>query len=554
MHKNYFLFERQAQELKPLLTGKKIISVFTYRKNEVIFHLAGEPSVFLMISVDISFPYFLYRQAQNIRPPKFDLFDELLDEVITDIKIIPYDKHIMLETDKHVCSCIFFGNQPNLFLFDKSGALLASFKEGQPDFIQPKSGLVDLRGLNQHGFSTLVNTAADQKLPEFLKSRFAAISNLLATELIFRARCEAQLLLSECPDTTVSRLFSAIKDIGAELTAGHVFLYYRKNSLQSISFVRLSHLEGEPEVHAREFDTVNQAWTQFINEKTEKLKFEKLHRLCAQALSKRRQYLTNVLENIRQMEDLAERKQQAELKGNLLLTFKHTIKAGRSEVELENIFSDTSDKIMIKLNPQKTIVENANLYFNKYKDIDKKRLIQDIKKNTYLDELKRIEELIKTLENATEYLRLVKMYKQLSNMKLVQISGATGDSQKKDIHYSFTRLILEKEWDIYIGKNGENNDLLTFGFANKWDIWLHAQGVAGSHVIIRLPRKDFHPPYKVLEQAAQLAAAHSKAQHSTTAPVIYTEVRYVNRIRKALPGTVSVKNEKVIFVKPLKMS
>ena len=112
--------------------------------------------------------------------------------------------------------------------------------------------------------------------------------------------------------------------------------------------------------------------------------------------------------------------------------------------------------------------------------------------------------------------------------------------------------MLNKDWEIFIGKNAENNEQLTFHFANKWDLWFHAQGVTGSHVILKLKHKNIHVPGSIIEKTAQFAAGYSKAQHSSTVPVIYTEVRYVSRIKNAPKGTVKTQNTNTIFVSPLK--
>jgi len=82
------------------------------------------------------------------------------------------------------------------------------------------------------------------------------------------------------------------------------------------------------------------------------------------------------------------------------------------------------------------------------------------------------------------------------------------------------------------------------------DIWLHAQGVSGSHVILRTAGKPEQMPAKVVAKAAALAALHSKAKHAGLVPVIWTERRYVRKPRKALPGIAVCLQEKNLFVEP----
>jgi predicted ribosome quality control (RQC) complex YloA/Tae2 family protein len=113
-------------------------------------------------------------------------------------------------------------------------------------------------------------------------------------------------------------------------------------------------------------------------------------------------------------------------------------------------------------------------------------------------------------------------------------------------------LLLDKKWEILIGKNAGNNDLLTFKFAHKYDYWLHAQGVPGSHVIIHQSDKNIEPPMRIIEKAASIAAYFSASKTSSTVPVNYTKVKYVRKPRKAQPGMVIISQSKTIFVEPKK--
>ncbi|MBM4386986.1 MAG: DUF814 domain-containing protein, partial [Deltaproteobacteria bacterium] len=100
---------------------------------------------------------------------------------------------------------------------------------------------------------------------------------------------------------------------------------------------------------------------------------------------------------------------------------------------------------------------------------------------------------------------------------------------------------------ILVGKGGRDNNELTFKIARDRDIWLHASGFAGAHVII--PReKDRDIPAETIRDAAVLAARHSKAKRDTLVDVIYTEKRYVKPVKGAEPGKVRVISSKTITV------
>ena len=46
---------------------------------------------------------------------------------------------------------------------------------------------------------------------------------------------------------------------------------------------------------------------------------------------------------------------------------------------------------------------------------------------------------------------------------------------------------------IYLGRDSKSNDHLTFNIADNFDIWMHAKGVPGSHVVIKSKDKLVTP-------------------------------------------------------------
>ncbi|MBD3221473.1 DUF814 domain-containing protein [bacterium] len=114
----------------------------------------------------------------------------------------------------------------------------------------------------------------------------------------------------------------------------------------------------------------------------------------------------------------------------------------------------------------------------------------------------------------------------------------------------FRRYRIDDAWEVWVGRSSEENDQLTHRASHPRDLWLHAQGVGGSHVIIRTGGRPDQVPRAVLERAAALAALHSKARHSALVPVIYTERRYVRKPRRAPAGTAVCLQEKNLFAEP----
>lgn len=91
---------------------------------------------------------------------------------------------------------------------------------------------------------------------------------------------------------------------------------------------------------------------------------------------------------------------------------------------------------------------------------------------------------------------------------------------------------------IYIGKDAKSNDHLTFDIADKEDIWMHAKGVPGSHVIIRV--KENLPTDDIIRYAAELAKKNSKGSKDNNVKVVYCQRRFVKKEKGMNDGQVSV--------------
>lgn len=106
-------------------------------------------------------------------------------------------------------------------------------------------------------------------------------------------------------------------------------------------------------------------------------------------------------------------------------------------------------------------------------------------------------------------------------------------------------------FEVLVGRGARENDDLTFGTASPRDLWLHASGYAGSHVIVRVPEEIADVPRAVIERAAQLAAWHSKAQNARGKVEVHVcRVADVRKPRGAPAGQVQLKRWDSIKVYP----
>jgi predicted ribosome quality control (RQC) complex YloA/Tae2 family protein len=102
---------------------------------------------------------------------------------------------------------------------------------------------------------------------------------------------------------------------------------------------------------------------------------------------------------------------------------------------------------------------------------------------------------------------------------------------------------------ILVGRSGRSNDETTFRIAGPEDLWFHAAGIPGAHVVLRRASGSDSDD-RDLEEAAALAAYFSKGREDSRVEVLFTERRNVSKIRGGPPGLVRVANAKSLRVRP----
>jgi len=108
---------------------------------------------------------------------------------------------------------------------------------------------------------------------------------------------------------------------------------------------------------------------------------------------------------------------------------------------------------------------------------------------------------------------------------------------------------LANGWQILAGRTDADNDRLSLRIARANDWWFHVRGMPGSHVVLRVPDGE-QSDRATLKQAAAVAAYYSKARSGGVVPVSATLAKYVSKPRGAKPGTVEIRKEIVLKVRP----
>jgi predicted ribosome quality control (RQC) complex YloA/Tae2 family protein len=222
--------------------------------------------------------------------------------------------------------------------------------------------------------------------------------------------------------------------------------------------------------------------------------------------------------------------------------------------------------VTIPLDPRFDAVGNATRLFNKYHKLRRATALVPAQIEQNATELATLEQLLADLMLADTPAEVVLVKAEVQGAgymrgapkltaKKQQKSAKKGKSGKQVKGKPALpgggvplRLQSHDGFALLIGKNSRQNEEVTFHQATANDIWLHARGVPGAHVIIKAGGREI--PRSTIEQAARLAAYYSQARGTTTAPVDFTLQKHVRHMKGGGPGMVIYEREKTIYVAP----
>uniref|UniRef100_A0A7S1YNJ4 NFACT RNA-binding domain-containing protein n=1 Tax=Grammatophora oceanica TaxID=210454 RepID=A0A7S1YNJ4_9STRA len=113
---------------------------------------------------------------------------------------------------------------------------------------------------------------------------------------------------------------------------------------------------------------------------------------------------------------------------------------------------------------------------------------------------------------------------------------------------TFVRKLLSPAGStVYVGRNQRGNEHLSMQFARGNDVWMHARGCPGAHVIIQNRRGSSPVTQECMEFAANLAIFYSDARNEVAFDVSVAEPKHVLKPRGAGLGAVKLREEKQVL-------
>ena len=216
-------------------------------------------------------------------------------------------------------------------------------------------------------------------------------------------------------------------------------------------------------------------------------------------------------------------------------------------VTLEDFYHD-NQPVSIPLNPALTPVQNAQRYYKEYhKAATAEKMLQKLIKEGE-EELLYLDSVFDAVSRTSGESELLEIRQELSEQGYLKRYKTQNKmiKGKPPIPYRSS-----DGYRILCGRNNKQNDTLTLRTAGKEDIWFHTQGFAGSHVILFTEGKTLNElPDRTVEEAAMIAAYHSKARAAALVPVDYTEVKNIKKPQGAKPGMVIFDKYYTLYTTP----
>lgn len=554
-----------VDEIYPLLLNGKINKINQPDKNEINLQIYNKENYKLLLSCanNLSRIHLSEKSKKNpITAYNFCMLlrKHLVGGTIKNIYQHKMDRVVCFEIEnlnelkelsKKLLIIEIMGKHSNIILVDKESNKIidaikhidsrqSSIREVFPnkDYFFVKDEKENILDENYKLPSEILKNSEPISMKKFFYTNYLGFSPIISYELLNNSNVDSDVNSANLNDEDIKRIdenfvkiVENIKDknyypifIKDEMNNNKDFycfdlnLYKKKESVDSLSKL------VESFYHNNSLrDRINQKASGF-----KKILTTKLNRLTNKYLAMNDELLNN------------QSKEDLKNYADLLSINIYKIEKGMKKVSVENIY-DNMEVVEISLDEKKSPRENIEAYYKKYKKLKTADEIIKAELPKIEEEIKYIKQILETIEIITELNELSEIEEELISLGYVRKSKKNKQKLEKSKPYVFE---TDSGALIYVGKNNLQNENLTLKFANKNDIFFHAQDVPGSHVILRganLTEND----YKI---AGFLAGYYSYFKNEGYANVDYTEKKHIRKAKGTGLGMVYYDNYKTLFI------
>jgi len=525
MYKNYFFLFRCIKELSAVIHGKQILEAYTQEKDKLFLHilLKDKPLFHIIISTNPQ-QYFITTKDEHHKAKKntISFFEKYLPAKVNSVKIALGDRIIEFTLSNSKLYVVFRGGQSNIYLLDSENDLYPFkkvYKEERERFLK------ELPSLNFTDSFPLITSFIENEIDEQKIRKLPSIGKDILKEA----------------DSLKNDFRKNLSGVVDEIVNEKIAVYYDEN-LDKPSFHPASFISHPIPIEHFLFDNYFSALNKYFTLSFSESKVKNVRKGIEKFLTKTIESLTGKLNNIKGRVDAGTKEKVYHQYGDLLIANLNFLRKGMKEIELEDY--STGEKYKIKLDEKLSPNQNVDRYYDKSRaeKIEYQRSSELLELNA--KEYERLITIRDKFERTEDQEELLQIKKEL---KMKTQSAQTDDKKDKMLYRHF---LIDGKYNIYVGKDSKNNDMLTTKFAKQNDFWFHARSVSGSHVVLRVKNTKETVPKNILHKTASITAFYSKAKTSKLVPVTYTLKKYVVKNARHEPGQVTVTKEKVLLVKP----
>lgn len=497
-------------------------------------------------------------------PPTFCMIlrKYLQDGILLEVNQINFDRIIELKieskdelgyTAQYYLITEIMGKHSNIILLNSERKIVDSIKHigsnmnryrevlpGCNYVIPPLKEKVNPLEITTSKLNSYLNEPLDTSVSNLLTDKFLGISKPLSKEICseLSGKKVGELTLEE-KNTIISSFFHYMTKI-KNMDFSYIIFY---DSSSMFDYYILP-LEQYSDAVLEYYDSPGKLLDVYYSQKnlkdTLKQKFNDIFKLVSNLIERNNKKMQIHIQKLEECKNF----EQWKIYGDLIMANQYFLKNPTEEVELENFYDSNNTKIKIQIDKDLTPVENAQRYYKKYAkekstiEVVSQQLKESREEHTYL------ESILYNLENATDVGTIEEIKSELWELGYIRKKIKAQKLQKTmPYHYKSS-----DGFEIFVGKNNNQNDYLTTKFAVSSDMWMHTKNIPGSHVIIK--SKNGSVSDTALIEGAKLAAYYSKAKNSANVPVDYTEKKNVKKPSGAKPGMVIYYTNKTIYVTP----
>lgn len=546
-----------TKELKDTLEGGRISKIAQPETDELLLTVkTPDGQKRLCISASASLPLIYLTSGNKPSPMTAPNFCMLLRKHISNGRIVSVnqpglERIIRLEIEhldelgdlcRKTLVVEIMGKHSNIIFCAEDGTILDSIKHvsaqmssvrevlpGRPYFIPDTQKKLDPLNVQEEDFA-LELAAHPMPFGKALYSSFTGISPVAAEEVCWLAGLDSGISPKELSPDLLSHLYRQFCYYLEPVKKGEFSpaIYYDGEKPKEFSVLPLSHYGN---CRREECSSVSDMLYTFYASRDAQTRIR-------QKSTDLRHVVQTALERNRKKYDLQHRqlsdtrnREKFKVYGELLHTYGYSLEEGAKKLDALNYY--TNEMVTIPLDPQKTAMENAASYFEKYNKQKRTFEALSVHIQETRNEIDYLESVSRSLDMARTEADLAQIKEELIQSGYIRRKASKKKEKltSRPLHY-----LSSDGFHMYVGKNNLQNEELTFHFANGNDWWFHAKGVPGSHVIVRTNGEEL--PDRAFEEAGRLAAHYSKNGNAEKVEIDYVEKKHVKKPAGSRPGFV----------------